>query len=182
MKVIETYLKGCFIIEPPVFKDKRGSFMVCFDQQQFQEKTGVTTTFVLDNQSISDFGGLRGLHMQKDEYSQVELVIVTQGKVLDVVVDVTKNSPTYGDSFSMILSSEDNNQSYIPEGFLHIFSIIEDNTVFSNICDNYYNTDAKVGVVYNDSDLNIDWVLKEDEVILSEKDKSLIDFREFRRL
>lgn len=177
MKVIETHLKGCFVIEPPFFKDNRGSFLICFNEEEFRNQTGLFTNFVLDNQSISQYGVLRGLHMQKGEFAQAKLVRVTHGKVLDVVVDARKNSPTFGESFSIILSSEDNKQLFIPRGFLHGFAVLENNTIFSYKCDNYYNFDAEVGVMYNDTDLKIDWMLKEDEIILSEKDKTLIKLK-----
>lgn len=173
MKVIETHLKGCFIIEPTIFDDGRGSFFESFNLKKFEEKTGLNINFVQDNQSISQRGVLRGLHLQKGEFAQAKLVRVTQGKVLDVVVDARKNSLTFGESFSIILSSDDNKQLFIPRGFLHGFVVLENNTIFSYKCDNYYNFDAEVGVMYNDTDLKIDWMLKEDEIILSEKDKFL---------
>jgi dTDP-4-dehydrorhamnose 3,5-epimerase len=181
MKLTETNLKGCFVIEPPFFRDNRGSFLICFNHDEFQKQTGVQTNFVLDNQSISQYGVLRGLHMQKGEFAQAKLVRVTQGKVLDVVVDARKNSLTFGESFSIILSSDDNKQLFIPRGFLHGFVVLENNTIFSYKCDNYYNFDAEVGVMYNDTDLKIDWMLKEDEIILSEKDKKLMSFQEFQK-
>lgn len=179
MKVTETHLQGCIVIEPPFFKDNRGSFLICFNQAEFERKTGIETNFVLDNQSISQYGVLRGLHMQKGEFAQAKLVRVTQGKVLDVVVDVRKNSPTFGQSFSIILSSEDNKQLFIPRGFLHGFAVLENNTIFSYKCDNYYNFTAEVGVIYNDPTLNIDWMLKKEDIILSEKDKTLNEFKDF---
>jgi dTDP-4-dehydrorhamnose 3,5-epimerase len=181
MKVIETSLKGCFILEPPFFKDNRGSFLICFNQAEFDKQIGIKTTFVLDNQSISQYGVLRGLHMQKGEFSQAKLVRVTQGKVLDVVVDVRKNSATFGNSFSIILSAENNQQLFIPRGFLHGFAVLENNTIFSYKCDNYYHKEAETGVIYNDPNLNIDWILQDEEIILSEKDKTLVSFDEFSK-
>lgn len=180
MKVLETHLKGCFVIEPPFFKDNRGSFLICFNQQEFEQKTGVPTNFVLDNQSISQYGVLRGLHMQKGAFSQAKLVRVTQGKVLDVVVDARKNSPTFGETFAIILSADDNKQLFIPRGFLHGFAVLENNTIFSYKCDNYYNKEAEIGVMFNDADLKIDWMLKKEAIILSEKDKFLMSFGEFQ--
>lgn len=182
MKVTETHLKGCFVIEPSFFKDNRGSFLICFNQQEFEKKTGVHTNFVLDNQSISQYGVLRGLHMQTGEFSQAKLVRVTQGKVLDVVVDVRKKSPTFGKSFTMMLTAQDNKQLYIPRGFLHGFAVLENNTIFSYKCDNYYNKDAEVGVMFDDADLKIDWMLKKEDVILSDKDKRLMSFEEIKKL
>ena len=181
MKVTETHLQGCFVIEPPFFRDNRGSFLICFNQAEFEKETGIKTNFVLDNQSISQRGVLRGLHMQKGEFAQAKLVRVTQGKVLDVVVDARKNSPTFGESFSIILSSEDNKQLFIPRGFLHGFAVLENNTIFSYKCDNYYNKEAEIGVMFNDTDLKIGWMLKKEDIILSEKDKFLMSFQEFQK-
>ena len=171
MKVTETYLKGCFIVEPQVFGDERGNFFEVFNKKIFEEKTGVEIDFVQDNQSISQRGVLRGLHIQKGEFAQAKLVRVVKGKVLDVAVDFRKDSPTFGKHFSIELSEENNKQLFVPRGFLHGFSTLEDNTIFSYKCDNYYQPDAEDGVIYNDEDLNIDWGIPLDEVILSIKDK-----------
>jgi|TARA_B110000908_G_C10256287_1_gene455730 dTDP-4-dehydrorhamnose 3,5-epimerase len=171
MKVTETYLKGCFIVEPQVFGDERGNFFEVFNKKIFEEKTGVEIDFVQDNQSISQRGVLRGLHLQKGEFAQAKLVRVVKGKVLDVAVDFRKDSPTFGKHFSIELSEENNKQLFVPRGFLHGFSTLEDNTIFSYKCDNYYQPDAEDGVIYNDEDLNIDWGIPLDEVILSIKDK-----------
>lgn len=181
MKVIETHLKGCFIIEPTIFDDGRGSFFESFNLKKFEEKTGLNINFVQDNQSISQRGVLRGLHMQKGEFSQAKLVRVTQGKVLDVVVDARKNSPTFGETFAIILSADDNKQLFIPRGFLHGFAVLENNTIFSYKCDNYYNKEAEIGVMFNDTDLKIDWMLKKEDIILSKKDKFLMSFQEFQK-
>ena len=171
MKITETYLKGCFIVEPQVFGDERGNFFEVFNKKIFEEKTGVEIDFVQDNQSISQRGVLRGLHIQKGEFAQAKLVRVVKGKVLDVAVDFRKDSPTFGKHFSIELSEENNKQLFVPRGFLHGFSTLEDNTIFSYKCDNYYQPDAEDGVIYNDEDLNIDWGIPLDEVILSIKDK-----------
>lgn len=172
MKVTETFLKGCFIIEPTVFGDKRGSFFEVFNKKIFKEKTGLDIDFIQDNQSISQRGVLRGLHLQKGEFAQAKLVRVIKGKVLDVAVDVRKDSPTYGKHFSIELSEENNKQLFVPRGFLHGFATLEDDTIFSYKCDNYYNPDAEDGVIYNDVSLNIDWKLDKDEIVLSEKDEN----------
>ena len=173
MKVTETFLKGCFIIEPKVFGDNRGSFFEVFNHKLFTEKIGLEVNFVQDNQSISQRGVLRGLHLQKGEFAQAKLVRVIKGKVLDVVVDVRGNSPTFGQHFSMELSEENNKQLFVPRGFLHGFATLEDNTIFSYKCDNYYNPESEFGVIYNDENLNIDWKLNPDEIILSDKDRGL---------
>lgn len=177
MQVTETFLKGCFIIEPTVFGDKRGSFFEVFNQKEFEKKTGLQINFVQDNQSISQKGVLRGLHLQKGEFAQAKLVRVIKGKVLDVAVDFRKDSPTFGKYFSIELSGENNKQLFIPRGFLHGFATLEDNTIFSYKCDNYYHKEAEFGVVYNDVTLGIDWGVSKNEVLLSEKDKALKKIR-----
>ena len=178
MKVKETGLEGCLILEPTVFEDERGYFFESFNQKRFTEKTGITTSFVQDNQSMSQRGVLRGLHFQKGEHAQAKLVRVIKGRVLDVAVDIRPNSATYGESFSIELSEENKLQFYVPRGFAHGFSVLEDNTIFSYKCDNYYNKTSESGIIFNDSDLNIDWMLEDHEIQLSEKDKMLLSFKE----
>ena len=179
MKVTETILKDCFIIEPKVFGDARGNFFEVFNQKLFHEKTGLVINFVQDNQSTSQKGVLRGLHIQNGKFAQAKLVRVVKGKILDVAVDIRKNSSTYGKHFSIELSEENNKQLFIPRGFLHGFAVLENNTIVNYKCDNYYKPDAEDGVMYNDSELNINWGLSTDEIILSEKDKDLRTFKEF---
>lgn len=179
MKVIQTELEGCFTIEPQIFKDERGVFFENFNKNTFRESTGLNIDFVQDNQSISNRGVIRGLHLQLGIYAQAKLVSVARGKVLDVVIDVRENSKTFGNSFRCILSDKNKKQLFIPKGFLHGFSVLEDNTIFTYKCDNYYNKNAEDGVVYDDSDLNIDWNLKKEEIIVSEKDKELKPFCSF---
>jgi dTDP-4-dehydrorhamnose 3,5-epimerase len=179
MKVIKTSLKDVFVIEPTIYDDGRGSFFECFNQEIFKEKAGISVHFVQDNQSISQRGVLRGLHLQKGEFSQAKLVRVIKGKVLDVVVDVRKQSKTFGKHFTIELSGNNNRQLYIPRGFLHGFSVLEEGTIFAYKCDNYYHKLSEDGVVYNDKSLDIDWMLNENEIILSEKDRKLKTFKEF---
>ena len=179
MKVTETYLKGCFIVEPQVFGDERGNFFEVFNKKIFEEKTGVEIDFVQDNQSISKRGVLRGLHLQKGIHAQAKLVRVIKGKVLDVVVDLRKNSPTFGKHFSIELSGENNKQLFVPRGFAHGFSVLQDDTIFGYKCDNYYQKEAEGVILYNDKELNIDWKLEESEIQLSEKDAKLKTFKEF---
>ena len=179
MKVTETYLRGCFIVEPKVFTDGRGNFFESFNQKVFEEKIGLKVNFVQDNQSISQRGVLRGLHLQKGIHAQAKLVRVIKGKVLDVVVDLRKNSPTFGKHFSIELSGENNKQLFVPRGFLHGFITLEDHTIFSYKCDNYYKPEAEDGVIYNDKDLNIDWMLKQEDIFLSKKDSELNTFKEY---
>ncbi|MDA9289791.1 dTDP-4-dehydrorhamnose 3,5-epimerase [Polaribacter sp.] len=179
MIVTETSLNGCFLIEPEIFADPRGSFFESFNKLKFKEKTGLDIVFVQDNQSISHKGVLRGLHFQENEHAQAKLIRVVKGKILDVVVDLRKESPTFGKHFSIILSGENNLQLYVPRGFAHGFYVLEDDTVFNYKCDNYYHKEAEKGILYNDKDLAIDWSLKGEKIILSEKDKQLMTFQQF---
>lgn len=179
MIIEETYLKGCYVIEPKIFEDERGYFFESFNQKEFEEKIGEKINFVQDNQSFSKRGVIRALHMQKGEYAQAKLVRVIQGKVLDVAVDLRKNSETFGKHFSIELSGQNNKQLFIPRGFLHGFATLEDNTIFAYKCDNYYHKDSEYGVIYNDDFLNIDWKLENDEIMLSNKDLILNTFKSF---
>lgn len=179
MKIKETYLEGCYIIEPQIHEDKRGCFFESFNQKLFQEKTGLNINFVQDNQSVSQRGVLRGLHQQIGEFAQAKLVRVIKGKVLDVAVDYREGSPTFGKHFSIELSGENNKQLFIPRGFLHGFVTLEDDTIFAYKCDNYYHKDSEFGIIYNDESFDIDWVLTENEIYLSEKDKRLSTFDKY---
>lgn len=173
MTVTQTPLQDCFILEPNVFGDERGYFFESFNTTTFEEKTGVKTNFVQDNEAFSNRGVLRGLHFQKGEFAQAKLVRVIKGKVLDVAVDVRPNSKTFGKHFSIILSEENKKQLFVPRGFAHGYSVLEDNTIFAYKCDNFYNKASEGGILYNDPNLAIDWMLDESEIILSEKDKKL---------
>ncbi|MDG2195018.1 MAG: dTDP-4-dehydrorhamnose 3,5-epimerase [Polaribacter sp.] len=173
MKIAPTKLAGCFVLTPTVFSDERGSFFESFNQQAFLEKTGIEASFVQDNQSISQRGVVRGLHFQKGAFSQAKLVRVIKGSVLDVAVDLRKNSTTFGQHFSCILSEEKNTQLFVPRGFAHGFSVLENDTIFSYKCDNYYNLASESGIIYNDPQLDIDWMLPESEMVVSEKDRRL---------
>lgn len=180
MKVTETDLKGCFVLEPQIFDDGRGYFFESFNQKKFEEVTGVSPVFVQDNQSKSDRGVLRGLHFQKGEFAQAKLVRVIKGKVLDVVVDVRPESETFGQKFSVILTGENQKQLFVPRGFAHGFSVLEDNTIFAYKCDNYYNKASEGGIIYNDPELKIDWLLEESEVKLSPKDALLPELKSYQ--
>ncbi len=173
MYIEETKLQGCFIIKPPIFKDSRGYFFESFNQKNFNKLTGANGYFVQDNQSASTYGVVRGLHYQKGEHAQAKLVRVIEGKVLDVAVDLRPDSETYGQWFSVELSSDNNLQLYVPRGFAHGFSVLTDRAVFAYKCDNAYNKEAEGGLRYNDPDLNIDWSIPEDRMILAEKDLGL---------
>ena len=176
MNIKTTTLEGCLIIEPKVFDDERGYFFESFHQKKFQKLTGLKTQFVQDNQSMSQRGVLRGLHFQKGKFAQSKLVRVIKGSVLDVAVDLRKDSSTFGKHFSIILSEKNKFQLFIPRGFAHGFVVLEDDTIFSYKCDNYYNKSAEGGVMYNDPYLNIDWMLEEDEIQLSVKDRKYKNF------
>ena len=170
MIIKETKLKGCFIIQPQVFKDKRGYFIESFNQKAFNNATGLNIKFVQDNESQSSKGVLRGLHYQRGEYAQAKLVRVIKGSVLDVVIDLRPNSKTFGEQVSIELSEANKMQFFVPRGFAHGFVVLEDETIFSYKCDNYYNKESESGIIYNDEDLDIDWKLPNDELIISDKD------------
>jgi dTDP-4-dehydrorhamnose 3,5-epimerase len=180
MVVEETKLKGCFIIQPKVFQDKRGYFFESFNQNTFNALIRSNINFVQDNESFSSKGVLRGLHFQKGKYAQAKLVRVIKGKVLDIAVDIRKESPTFGQHFAIELSEENKTQLFIPRGFAHGFIVLKNETIFSYKCDNYYNKASESGILYNDKTLNIDWKLKEDEFILSDRDKTLETFKDFK--
>jgi dTDP-4-dehydrorhamnose 3,5-epimerase len=177
MNIKETNIKGCFIIEPKVFQDKRGYFLESFNQKIFHKLTRTSTTFVQDNESYSTKGVLRGLHYQAGKYAQAKLVRVIKGKVLDVAVDISKDSKTYGQHVAIELSEENKKQFFVPRGFAHGFIVLSDTALFSYKCDNFYNKETERGIIYNDPQLNIDWKLPKEEFILSEKDRLLPKLR-----
>jgi len=176
MEAEETYLEGCFIITPKVLSDDRGYFFESFNIARFKSLTGVSVDFVQDNQSRSSKGVLRGLHFQTGEYKQAKLVRTIKGSVLDVCVDLRKESKTYRQHFSIVLDDKKQQQLFIPRGFAHGFVALENNTIINYKCDNYYNRSAESGIIYNDKTLNIDWKLDNSELILSDKDKELPKF------
>ena len=178
MKIKETPLKDCYIIEPTIFEDERGYFFEKFNEKRFEEFTGQNGHFVQDNISKSSYGVLRGLHLQKGEHAQAKLVSCLEGKVLDVAVDLRKDSPTFGKWFSLELTAENKLQLYVPRGFGHGFSVLSETAIFSYKCDNFYNKESEVSVFWNDEDLKIDWQLPAADVILSEKDKISPSFKE----
>jgi dTDP-4-dehydrorhamnose 3,5-epimerase len=173
MKVIETNLEGCFIIEPKVFYDERGYFFETFNNNLFNKQIRTKTTFVQDNESYSFKGVLRGLHYQIGEHAQAKLVRVIQGNVLDVAVDIRQNSKTFGQYISVELSGENKKQLFVPRGFAHGFVVLSDIAVFSYKCDNFYNKESEGGIIYNDEILNIDWKLPASQLNISEKDAVL---------
>lgn len=174
-----TEIQDVVIIEPRVFKDERGYFFESFNQQKFNEQLG-TINFVQDNESKSVFGTLRGLHFQKPPFAQAKLVRCIQGKVLDIAVDIRKNSPTYGKHVAVELSDENKKQLFIPRGFAHAFVTLSEEAVFVYKVDNWYAPECDAGIIYNDSDLNIDWKINPKEIILSSKDELLPTLKEFK--
>jgi dTDP-4-dehydrorhamnose 3,5-epimerase len=176
LKIEKTKLKGCFVIQPNTFEDNRGVFFESFNQQLFEEISNSKVNFVQDNQSISHKNVLRGLHYQNGNYAQAKLVRVVKGKVLDVAVDIREESSTFGEYISIELTENNNKQLFIPKGFAHGFLVLSETAIFSYKCDNYYNKESERGIIYNDPELNIDWKINEDELIISEKDKILSTF------
>lgn len=170
MEIKETNLKGCFTLQPWVFKDERGYFFESFNQKAFTELTGSHTVFVQDNQSLSAYGTVRGLHFQTGEHAQAKLVRVIEGRVFDIAVDMRKDSTTYGQWFGTELSGENNLQLFIPKGFAHGFSVLSDTALFTYKCDSFYHKAAEGGIRYDDPTLAIDWQIPRDKMILSEKD------------
>ena len=180
MIIEETPLKGCYVLSPKVFDDGRGYFFESFNKKEFEKVIGHKIEFVQDNQSYSKKGVLRGLHFQKGEFAQAKLVRVLSGKVLDVAVDLRKDSQTYGQHFSIELSSENKKQLFIPRGFAHGFVVLSDQAHFFYKCDNYYNKEAEGGIVYNDSKLGMDWKIPINKIKASEKDLILPAFENVR--
>ncbi len=180
MNIIETPIKDLFVLEPKVWKDNRGYFYESYSQKVFED-AGVQVNFVQDNQSFSQKGALRGLHAQANPFAQGKLVRVIQGSVVDVAVDIRKNSATYGQHFTVELSGENHKQLWVPPGFLHGFLTLEDDTIFTYKVTNYYDKASEIGVVWNDPTLNIDWAayLDPSEFVFSDKDSALSNFDSF---
>lgn len=178
MNVTETKLKGCFIIEPRVFNDDRGYFFESYNKAAFDKDLSMNVNFVQDNESFSTKGVLRGLHFQKGEFAQAKLVRVTQGEVLDVAVDLRPDSETFLQVETVLLSSENKKQLFVPRGFAHGFIVLSDTVVFNYKCDNVYNKESEGGIIYNDPSLNIDWMLDPSEFIVSDKDTILPTIKE----
>lgn len=170
MKIISTAIKDVYIIEPQVFTDNRGYFFESWNKAKMEE-AGLNYDFIQDNQSKSVYGTIRGLHFQKGEHSQAKLVRVLEGTVLDVAVDLRPNSPTYGQHVAVELSAENNRQLLIPRHFAHGFSVLSPTATFTYKCDNFYNKESEGGLRYNDPDVNVDWKIKPEDAILSDKDK-----------
>ena len=171
MKISKTAIDGVVIIEPQVFEDERGYFFESYNQAKMEE-AGLHYNFIQDNQSKSRYGTVRGIHFQKGEFSQAKLVRVLEGTVLDVAVDLRRNSPTFGKYVAVELSAENKKQLLIPRGFGHGFSVLTQTAVFAYKCDNVYNKASEGGIRFNDPDIHVDWKINQEEAVLSEKDKN----------
>lgn len=176
MKVQQTGFEGLYIIQPSVFEDKRGYFFESWNKEKFREQ-GLDSVFVQDNQSMSAANVLRGMHFQVPPWEQGKLVQVIRGSVLDVVVDVRKDQPTFGQNYKLILTSREKNMLWIPPGFAHGFLTLEDNTLFFYKCTQLYNKESERAIAWNDPQLKIDWGTE--NPVVSEKDNAAMNFRDF---
>ena len=170
IEVIKTEIEGVLIIEPKVFGDTRGYFLESFNSKEFAEKTGLSITFVQDNESMSSYGVMRGLHFQCPPYTQSKLVRCVKGAVLDVAVDIRKGSPTYGKHVAVELTEDNHRQFFVPRGFAHGFAVLSESAVFQYKCDNFYAPQADGGISILDVSLGIDWRIPTNKALLSEKD------------
>ena len=177
MEVIKTAIDGVFILEPRIFNDARGYFFESFSGREFEEKV-CRTTFVQDNESMSSYGVMRGLHFQQMPYTQSKLVRCVKGAVLDVAVDIRKGSPTYGQHVAVELTEENHLQFFIPRGFAHGFAVLSETAQFCYKVDNVYAPHEEVTLFYNDPHVAVQWPIKAEEMLLSEKDKKGLGFEE----
>lgn len=180
MLVESCSIEGVKILKPKIFGDHRGYFVETYNDKVFEELTGTKTTFIQDNESLSSYGTLRGLHFQKPPYTQAKLVRAVTGIILDVVVDLRKESPTFGHWHSEILSEENKTQLFVPKGFGHGFAVLSETSIFAYKVDNYYNADSDDGIMWDDADLKIDWQLETESILLSAKDKSQQSFSDYK--
>lgn len=169
--MIKTEIEGVVIIEPKIFGDERGYFFESFNAAEFAGKVGENIVFVQDNESKSKYGVLRGLHFQKGKFAQSKLTRVVEGRVIDVAVDIRRGSPTFGKHVAVELSKENKRQLFIPRGFAHGFAVLSEEAVFQYKCDNLYAPDHEGAIAWNDPKIGIDWQIRPEDVILSEKDR-----------
>jgi dTDP-4-dehydrorhamnose 3,5-epimerase len=179
MRIEQTPLQDCFIVHEKVHGDARGYFIETFNQRDFNAASGLDILFVQDNQSRSSKGVLRGLHMQRGAAAQAKLVRVLEGSVLDIAVDLRKGSPSFGQHFAIELTASNHKQFFVPAGFAHGFVVLSEAATFFYKVDKFYEPGNEVGIMYNDKDLNINWQLADNEIILSEKDKTLGSFADY---
>jgi dTDP-4-dehydrorhamnose 3,5-epimerase len=177
MDIQTTPIDGLLVLTPKVFRDERGYFFESFNQKNYQD-AGIITNFVQDNQSLSTYGTLRGLHFQKGDAAQAKLVRVLKGEVLDVAVDIRPNSKTFGQHLSLILSEENHKQLFIPKGFAHGFIVLSPTAEFFYKCDNFYSPSQEGGILYNDPELKIDWMVPLIKIILSPRDAKNLTLKE----
>lgn len=170
IEVKKTNIEGVLIIEPKVFGDARGYFLESFNAKEFADKTGLNINFVQDNESMSSYGVMRGLHFQNPPYTQSKLVRCVKGAVLDVAVDIRKGSPTYGQHVAVELTEDNHRQFFVPRGFAHGFAVLSETAVFQYKCDNFYAPQADGGISILDDSLGIDWKIPTEKALLSEKD------------
>lgn len=174
MNVIKTNIEGVLILEPKVFNDARGYFFESFSQREFDEKVapilGHTIRFVQDNESMSNYGVMRGLHFQRPPFTQSKLVRCVKGAVLDVAVDIRKGSPTFGQHVAVELTEDNHRQFFISKGFAHGFAVLSETAVFQYKCDEFYHPEADGGISIMDQSLGINWKIPTDQALLSEKD------------
>lgn len=178
MEIIKTKLDGVVIIEPKIFRDSRGYFFESFSQREFEEKV-CRINFVQDNESMSSYGVMRGLHFQRPPFTQAKLVRCVKGAVLDVAVDIRKDSPTYGQHVAVELTEDNHCQMFIPHGFAHGFSVLSETAVFQYKCDQFYHPESDAGISILDKSLGIDWRIPADKAILSDKDTRHPLFKDF---
>ena len=178
MEVIKTAIEGLVIVEPKVFWDARGYFFESFSQREFEEKVRIVN-FVQDNESMSSYGVMRGLHFQRPPFAQSKLVRCVKGRVLDVAVDIRKGSPTYGQHVAVELSEDNHRQFFIPRGFAHGFSVLSETAIFQYKCDNFYTPEADGGISIKDESLGIDWKISRENAILSEMDIKHLCLKDF---
>ena len=176
MQIENTKLAGCVVITPKTVADERGYFMESYRRSWMDSLQDFSGNFVQDNQSLSHYGTIRGLHFQEGEHAQAKLVRVLQGTIMDVVVDIRKDSPTFGEKVYVVLSAENNHQLWIPKGFAHGFSVLSETAIVCYKCDAYYNKSAEMGILPLDEILNIDWQIPKDKQRISEKDLLLPTF------
>lgn len=179
MEIIKTLIEGLVILQPKVYEDQRGYFMESY-RESFIKENFPDLKFIQDNESKSSYGVLRGLHFQKPPFEQTKLVRVVQGEVLDVAVDLRKNSHTYGKWESVLLSGENKKQLLVPNGFAHGFIVLSDTAIFSYKVDNIYSADHDDGIKYDDNILNINWKINAESILVSAKDKNLQHFSDFK--
>ena len=177
MEIINTPIQELFILKPKKFEDSRGFFLESYNKDRFFNAK-IKNEFVQDNFSSSQYGVIRGLHYQLAPYSQAKLVQVIKGRILDAVVDLRKESPTFGQTFSIELSEENGLQLMIPRGFAHGFSVLSEEVLFTYKCDNIYNKEAERGIIFNDADLAIDWQIPNEKSIVSDKDLKHPSFKD----